>query len=166
MIAVLAGCDRDEQTVDSSAENQAPVSESATDQRPLEHVSEFDGFTLRANVSRTDVLPDAMARRYGIEPESDLVLINLVVLENRPNRQPAPVSADVSVQHESLSGHREAIDMRAVEADGHVSYIGTLDASGQRTYQLHIEAQPEGTDEPLHMMFEVQLEAFDIGDSE
>lgn len=165
VMVVLTGCDRTEQTNDL-VENQAqaPAGQPAGDQRPLEHVSEFDDFTLRANVSRTDVLPDDMARQYGIEPGPDLVMLNLVILDNRPDQRPQPVSAEVSAHHESLSGHRDVIDMRVVEADGHVSYIGTLDTSAQRFFQISIEAQPAGTDEPLHMSFEVRLEAFDTGD--
>ncbi len=165
MLIVLAGCEQTDQTFDSP-ENGASVDQSAGDQRPLEHMIDFNGFTLRANVSRTDVLPEAMARKYGIEPASDLFLLNLVILENRPDRQPDPVSAEVSAHHESLSGHAEAIDMREVETDGHVSYIGILDASAQRFFQLVIEAQPAGTDKPLHMTFEVQLEAFETDDFE
>jgi hypothetical protein len=165
MIAVLAGCDRAEHATDSSG-NRAPVGQSTGDQSPLGHVVEFDRFTLRANVGRTDILSDAMARRYGIEPAPDLVLLNVVILENRPDRQHASVSADVRAQHESLIGHAQAIEMRAIEADGHISYVGTLDASGERAFQLVIEAQPQGVDEPLRMNFEVLLDAFDVGDYE
>jgi hypothetical protein len=161
VIAVLAGCERAERTVDS-AENQAHVDQPAGDEQPLGQVTEFDDFTLRANVSRTKLLPEAMARQYGIEREPDLVLLTLVVLENRPDPEVVPVSAEVSAQYESLIGHVEVIDMRAVEADGFVSYIGTLDASGQRFFRFVIEAQPAGTDQPLRMNFEVQLDALDI----
>jgi hypothetical protein len=162
VMAVLAGCDRAEQIDDpADSQPQSPAGQPADGQRPLEHVVEFDGYTLRANVSPTDVLPGDMAREYGIEPEPDLVLLNLVILKNQPDRQPTPVSGEVSAQHESLIGHVETIDMRAVETDGHVSYIGTLDASGQRLFQLVIEAQPAGIDQPLQMNFEVQLEAVD-----
>ena len=160
VIAVLAGCERAEQT--RPTESQAQVDHPVGDERPLGQVAEFDGFTLRANVTRTELLPDAMAQKYGIEAEPDLVLLNLVILENRPDRQPVPVSAELSVHHESLIGHEEVIEMRAVEADGYVSYIGTLDASSQRVFQLVIEAQPAGTDQPLEMDFEVQLDSLDI----
>lgn len=164
MIALMAGCDRAEQTAESD-DDQAS-GQSAGDQQPLSHVVEFDDFTLRANVSRTDLLPDTMARKYGIEPEPDHFMLNLVIMENRPDRQPVAVSGKVSAEHESLTGHGEVIDMRAVEADGHVSYIGTLDASSQRIFQLAIDVQPEGSDQPLHMNFEVQLQAFESGEFE
>ena len=125
---------------------------------------DFDRFTLRANVGRADVLSDAAAREYGIEPEAGLILLNLVVLENGDNAQSTPVEAQVRVQQESLSGHTSSVDMRAVESNGHVSYIGTMEASGERVLQLLIEALPEGADQPMRMNFEVRLEAFESGD--
>lgn len=184
VLAILAGCERDEETVDTT-ETQPPADQPAEGQRPeqpaqdqrraaqpaeehgpLEHTIESDGFTLRANIGRTEDLPETMARQYGIERGSDLVLLNVVVLDNQSEDQPVPVSADVSANVESLSGHAQTIDMQLVESDGHVSYIGTLDASSERSFQLHIEAQPEGAGQPLHMQFDVNLEAFENVDSE
>lgn len=149
-IALLAGCDKAEQSVDS------PETQASVDQ-PLGHVAEFDGFTLRASLSPTERLPEAMAQQYGIEADPDRALLNVVIMEQRPDGQPVPVSAEVSAHYESLVGHETVIDMRAVEADGLVSYIGTLDASAQRVFRFVIEAQPEGNDQPLQTDFEVQL---------
>lgn len=160
MIAVLAGCDRDGQTVESAG-NQASVDQTAGGEQPLGHVVEFDGYTLRANISRSTFLPEEMAQKYGIEPDDDVVLLNLVILENRPDLPPVPVAAEVSAQHETLIGHAETIEMRAIESDGYVSYIGMLDTSTERLFQIVIKAQPVGTDQPLQMDFEVRLEAFE-----
>ncbi len=156
-IGVLGGCQRAEQTA-GPAGSQPQVDQSAGDERPLEQVMEFDGFTLRANVTRTEFLPDAMARQYGIQADPDSVLLNVVIMENRPDRQPAPMSAEVTAKYENRIGQVQVIDMRAAEANGFVSYIGTLDASAQRVFRLVIEAQPAGVDEPLLMDFEVQLD--------
>jgi hypothetical protein len=157
LMAMLAGCERGEQTT-RSAERQAQDNQPAADELPLGQVEEFDGFTLRANVSPTESLPEAMARQYGIESGPNLALLNLVILEARPDQQPVPVPAELNVQYESLIGHAQVIDMREAEADGYVSYIGTLDASTQRIFRIAIEAQPAGADEPLRMHFEVQLD--------
>lgn len=165
VVAILTGCDRGGQTVESDG-NQIPVDQPAGDERrPLEHVVEFDGYTLRANVLRSGFLSEDMVRQYGIETGDDVVLLNLVILKSRADLQPVPVLAEVSAQHESLIGHAETIDMRAVKSDGYVSYIGTLNTSAERFFQIVIKAQPEGTDQPLHMNFEVHLEAFEIDDS-
>ncbi len=163
--AVLAGCDQTEQPIDLAVE-KVPVDLAAEDQQPMGHVMEFEDFTLQANVSRTDALPDSMTQQYGINPDPNLALLSLVILEHQSGRQPAAVPAEVSAQQESLTGRVEAIDMHPVEANGYVSYIGTLDASFQRVFQFIIQAQPAGTDRPLHMDFEVQLETFKIGDIE
>ena len=162
LMAVLASCERSEQTANSSGSQGRVDQAAAADQRPLEQVSEFDGYTLRANVTRTEFLPEAMASRYGIQAEPDRVLLNVVVLENRPDRQPGPVLAEVSAQYQNQIGQAEVIDIRAAEADGYVSYIGTLDTSAQRVFQLVIEAQPADTDARLRMDFEVQLDTLGI----
>lgn len=156
MVAMLVGCESAEQSVEST-ENQTTASQSAGAQKPLSRVMEFDGFTLRANVSPTEFLPEAMARQHGIQPDPDLVLLNLVILENRPGAQQAPVSAEVRARYETLIGHVQTVDMRTAETNGNVSYIGTLDTSTQQSFQLIIEAQPAGVDQLLEMSFEVQL---------
>jgi hypothetical protein len=163
VIALLSGCERSAQTADPY-EDQVSVSQPGEDPGPMGHVAEFDGYTLRANVGRTDALPDAMAREYGIEPEPDHFLLNLVILEDRPDGQSVTVSAEVSARYEDLIGHGGTIDMRAAETDGHVAYIGTLDAGAQRVLEILIEAKPEGIEGPMRMNFEVRLEAFDIDD--
>ena len=160
-MALMAGCERTGQSTESAV-GQPEGDQGAADERPLGQVTEFDGFTLRANLSRTEFLPDDMARKYGIDPALNLALLNLVILEKRPDQQSVTVPAEVKVQYENLVGHSEVIDMRAVEEDGYVSYIGTLDASTHRVYRLAIEAMPAGADEPLRMNFEVQLETLDI----
>ncbi|KGK42102.1 hypothetical protein LH51_09700 [Nitrincola sp. A-D6] len=181
MIAVLAGCDQGEQTpnnppveqpvappaeppVEPSATEptvEPPVEPSAEKPQPLGQTMEIDGFMLRANVSRTDDLPDAMAQQYGISADPDLSLLNLVILENQSDQQDATVSAEVSAQYESLTGQLADIEMRTVEADGYVSYIGTLDTSSEHIFKILIKAQPANTDQVLEMEFEVQLDTHD-----
>lgn len=160
LIAGLAGCGRPEPPA-TVTQSEAHEGQPDADQGPLGQVTEFDGFTLRANVIRSEFLPDAMVRKYGIEAAPDLTLLNLVILENRADGASVPISAKLSARYESLVGHVEAIEMREVEVDGQVSYIGSVDASTQRVFRFVIEAQPEGTDSPLRMDFEVQLYTFD-----
>lgn len=156
LIALLASCGGSDQPTDSAA-TQANVDQQEGSQQPLGDVAEFEGFTIRANVTPTENLSDAMAQEYGVEVDSDLVLLNVVVLENRPEQQPAPVSAELSAFHEDLTNRTVSIDMRAVEANDLVSYIGTLDTSEQRIFEIVIEAQLENDSEPLQMSFEVEI---------
>jgi len=157
VVTMVTGCDGAE-PVAEVAVTHAPVGESDEAHQPLSKVMEIDGFTLQANVTRTDFLHDAMAEQYDIDPDPDYVMLKLVILENRSDNRPEPVSAEVGAEYKNTIGQIETIAMRSVEADGYISYIGTLDAGSQRTFNLSIEAQPAGTDEPLHMDFEVELD--------
>jgi hypothetical protein len=156
MTAMLAGCGQAEQTA-NSVEVNSPVGQPTDAQQALGQVMEFDGFTLRANITRAGDLNETLVRQYGIDPDPDLALLNLVILDNQSDRPQATVGAEVSAQYQTLLGRTEVIAMRPFEADGYVSYIGTLDAGSQRIFQLTIEAQPAGTDELLQMSFEVSL---------
>lgn len=157
IIAVLAGCERTEQTAITDGELE-PVGQPAKEQKPLGQVMEFEGFTLRANVIRADFLSETMIEQYGIEPQPNLALLNLVILDNQSEQQPATVRAEVTAQQQNLLDHINVIEMRLVEADGYVSYIGTLEAGAQRIFQLTIKAQPADTDQLLEMNFEVRLD--------
>lgn len=148
---------------DQGYQDQSAADPAAMNDEPMGKVMEFDGYTLRANVSRTDMMNEATARQYGIEPAANLVLLNLVVLDKRSSQQPVPVAAEVRAQHESLSGHFENIAMREVESNGFISYIGTLDSGAERFFQLAIEAQPEGVEQAFQMSFEVRLDRFESG---
>ena len=160
-VTLLAGCDQAEQPVDST-ENQANIDQSQDEDRPSEHVVEFDDFTLRVNVSPTERLPEAMAEQYGFEADPSLLLLNVVIMEKRQDEPSVPVAGEVTARYENLSGHESVIDMRAAEADGFISHIGTIDGSGQLVFRFVIEAQPEGADEPLETEFEAQLPPRDV----
>lgn len=157
LIVAFSACNKLQQTVDSAKE---PVNtgEPAEVDQPLGHVVEFNDFTLRANVSRASVLNDAMAQKYDIAVRPDLAVLNLVILKNNAKPAEATVQAQVSAKHENLLGHTEDITMKPIETDGYISYVGTIDASSQRVFQLIISAVPEGTEQPLQMNFDVQLD--------
>lgn len=156
LLAVLVGCDRSEHA-EVSAEVGARTGQPAEDEQPFGQVTVFDRFTLRANVSPTEFLSEAMAQQYGIEAGPERALLHLVILERQSGREAEPVLAEVSARYEDLIGHSAGIEMRAVEADGQVSYIGTLDTSGQHVFRFVIDAQPAGADQPLQINFEAQL---------
>ena len=156
LAALLVGCDRSDQSADVAA-SQINIDQHEANEQPLGDVAEFDGYTLRANLSPSEHLPDAMALKYGIEADANIFLLNVVILENGQEQQPVPVAGEVSASYESLIGHTTSIDMRAVEENDLVSYVGTLDTSGQHVLRFVIEAQVENTDQLLQMNFEVQL---------
>lgn len=154
--ALAAGCTPADRATPAS-DGEVRLGQPVANEQPLGQVTEFDGFTLRANVSPSDFLPDTIASRYGIQTGPDLSVLNLVVLQTTQEGPSVPVRADVSAHYESLIGHATTVDMRAVEADGQVSYIGTFDTSGQRVFRFVIQVVPQGAEQALEVNFEVQL---------
>tara|TARA_R110000850_G_scaffold45272_5_gene114497 strand:- start:1 stop:543 length:543 start_codon:yes stop_codon:yes gene_type:complete len=155
---LLAGCDQTEEPEQSTdvAEN-TPNLDLQGHERPLGHVEEFEGYSLQASITPTDRLPDVMIEEHNIEPGPERLLFNAIIYDKRSDGGLEPVAADVSVMYENLPGHEIEIDLRQVEANGDVSYIGTVDTSGQLVFRFVMEAQPEGADEPLQTEFAVQL---------
>ena len=155
---LLAGCNQTEEPEQStdSAENTTNL-DLQGHERPLGHVEEFGDYSLQASITPTDRLPDVMIEEHNIEPGPERLLFNAIIYDKRADGGLEPAAADVSVVYENLPGHEIEIDMRQVEANGDVSYIGTLDTSGQLVFRFVMQAQPEGSDEPMQTEFEVQL---------
>lgn len=156
LLAALVGCDGADQPA-GPAETLTPVDPPDTDGQALKHVAEFDDFTFHLSATRADFLHDSLAQRYEVEADPDHAMLSLVIRKTTSGGQAETVMADVSAEYENLIGQLVTVEMRLIEADGYVSYIGTLDASEQSTYNLAIEAQPEGADEPFQMDFELDL---------
>ncbi|WP_373188303.1 DUF4426 domain-containing protein [Halopseudomonas sp.] len=156
--ALLAGCDQTEEPEQNADSTENPTNLDLQGQeRPLEHVEEFDDYSIQGSITPTERLPDVMIQEYNIEPGPERLIFNAIIYEKRSDGEREPVSADVNVLYENLVGHEIEIDMRQVEANGDVSYIGTVDTSGQLVFRFMIEARPEGSDESLQTEFEVQL---------
>jgi hypothetical protein len=125
------------------------------------HVVELEGYTLRANTMPGTSLSAEVAERYGIEHDAGVGLLNLVILEQRPDGQDVTVPAEISASQRDLLGHVETIEMRAIEANDDVSYIGTFDSAQQTHFRFAIEARPAGSDTTLTIEFEDRFQTHD-----
>lgn len=123
---------------------------------PPVHVSEFGRYTLQANAVSTEALAHSTAREHGIERAADRGVLNLVILESRDGQQ-VPVQADVSATQHNLLNQTEAIEMREVQQNGRVSYLGEFGFSPLRNFSFTITARPVGGGEPMTIRFEDRL---------
>lgn len=123
----------------------------------LEHVAVAEGYTIHANIIRSDKLPPAMMEQYGIEAGSDRGLMNVVVLQEGPDGRDVTVAADVSAQQQNLVGHSREIGMKAVIANGSTSYIGSFESSPQEFFRFTVTARPVGSDKTLLIEFEERV---------
>lgn len=150
LISTMSGCDRGEEAKVTSAE-----AEKVDPALPQGKVAKFDQYTLRVNAVPSNTLPEASVEQYEIEPASDIGLLNVVVLERQADGKDQPVRAEVSARHEDLTGLTEMIEIRSVEADGYVSYVGTFALEPQDHFQFTVEAKPEGSEKT----YTVELDA-------
>lgn len=121
---------------------------------PPVHVAEFGRYTLRANAIPSDLLPAASARKHGIERARDRGVLNLVVLERRPDGSQATVAAEVAARQENLLGQSDAVEMRAIRENSRVSYLGTFGFAPLRNFRFMLRVRPAGSDETLTTAFE------------
>ena len=140
LVAALAGA----QAADAAAQPQV-------------HVVKFGAYTLRANAIQCNVLPTSMARQHGIECATDRGVLNLAILERKPDGRDVTVPAEVSVRQENLLGQSEAIKMRAIEENGSVSYLGTFGFASRRNFRFAISARPVASDKALTIKFEARF---------
>ncbi len=117
------------------------------------HVSEFGRYTLRANAVDSESLAPGTAENHGIERAADRAVLNLVILERKDGRQ-LPVRAEVSATQRNLLGQTEAIEMREIEQNGRVSYLGTFEFAPLRNFSFSITARPADGGEPMTIEFE------------
>jgi hypothetical protein len=117
------------------------------------HVVEGGAYTLRANAVHSDELPSSTASQHGIERAADRGVLNVVVLERRDGRQ-RPVRAQVHAARFNLLGQEEPIEMRAVEANGRVSYLGSFGFGPLRNMLFRVTATPAGSSDALTVEFE------------
>lgn len=122
---------------------------------PAMHVSEFGRYTLHANAISSEFLPATTAKQHGIDQASDRGILNLVILERQGKRQ-VTVRAKVTASKVNQLGQREEIEMRAIEANGRVSYLGTFGFAPLHNFRFTITVLPAGAGagEPLKIEFE------------
>jgi len=120
------------------------------------HVTQSNGYVLRANVASAQNLPPAMIQKYKLQSAD--FLINVVVLKQG---EPAPntgIEAEVAVETTDLIGTRARIDMRTVEEHTGISYLGTFNAPlNELVLDFNIVARPAGSDALIGMRFRERL---------
>lgn len=116
-------------------------------------------YTLRANTLRSTFLPEEMARQYNIKPSPDLGILNVVILKQTQDEQPVTVPAKLSANQQNLLGQPELIELRKIEINDYISYLGTFNAKDQRIFRFTVQAQPDGEKTHLTLEFEDRFAA-------
>lgn len=118
---------------------------------PQEAVSRSGDVTVRANVVRTDLLNEAMARGYGIARDEGTVLL-MVSVRRGPDGQDVSIPAKVEATVTDLQGRRRTLALRELRTDvpgappeqAMVDHIGTTEVAAPDTLRFDLAIEREG----------------------
>ncbi len=114
-------------------------------------------FRVHYNTMNTAQLQPDVASAYGIQRAGNRALINIAVLRKGDEDMDEPARASVQVQSRNLAGQRRDIEMREVEDQGAIYYIGSFRIADEETLNFQVEVQPEGEARPSEFSFRQQF---------
>jgi hypothetical protein len=102
----------------------------------------------------TDQLPPEVAQLYNIVRSKNRVMLNVSVIEEASGNG---VPADVIVKTVNLTGQLKSINMRKLEEQEAIYYVGETPIANRETLVFDITVGVEGVDEPAKMRFKRQF---------
>lgn len=107
-------------------------------------------YRVHYNTLNTSLLPPEVARAYGIQRAGNRALLNIAVLRQAEdeNGLPESVTAQVSARVINLTGQRRDIELREIEDQDAIYYVGTFRIHDEETLTFTLSVKPEESDEP------------------
>lgn len=143
VLSLLAGCGGPD--VEATVPQAEPAEASSMDIG--NHVVHF-------SAQRTDQLPAEIARLYNIVRSENRAMLTVSVISEGTD---LGVPAAVDVQTVNLTGQLKTVNMRRVNEEEAIYYIGETSIANRETLIFDISVTPEGVDEPSEMRFKRQF---------
>lgn len=102
----------------------------------------------------TAQLPVEIARLYDIVRSEDRAMLSVSVLAEETG---ASVPATVSVKTVNLTGQLKTVNMRRIDEEEAIYYIGETPVANSETLIFDISVKPEGVEEPTEIRFKRQF---------
>lgn len=112
-----------------------------------------DGYTVHFSAQLTDSLPPQVARQYNIVRSGKRAMLNVTIIED----DGSPTTGTVNVKTVNLTGQLKNVQMRKIEEQEAVYYIGVTPVENNETLVFDISVTPEGRDEPIDLRFKRQF---------
>lgn len=143
VLSLLAACGGP--GADATVPQAQPAGESSTDIGA--HVVHF-------SAQVTAQLPAEIARVYDIVRSENRAMLSVSVLAEDTG---ASVPATVSVKTVNLTGQLKTVNMRRINEDEAIYYIGETPVANRETLIFDISVKPEGIEEPAEIRFKRQF---------
>lgn len=137
--SLLAGCGGPD--VEATIPQAEPAEASSID---------IGDYIVHFSAQLTDQLPPEVARLYNIVRSKNRVMLNVSVIEETSGNG---VPADVSVKTFNLTGQLKTINMRKLEEQEAIYYVGETPIANRETLVFDITVGVEGVEEPAKMRF-------------
>lgn len=105
-----------------------------------EAVARAGDVSVRASVVPTASLNAAVARQYGIEPDSRSVML-LVGVRQGPQMQEVALPARITASATDLRGTRAAIEMHEIHSGDFIDYVGTVRVTPPETLRFELDIE-------------------------
>lgn len=122
-----------------------------------EQSRDFGDFTVHYSAFTTDILSPEIAKSYGIRRSSNRILLNISVLKKIMGTSARPVRAAVKAAATNLSSQLRELEMRELNEQGAIYYIGDLKVDHGETLKFDLAVTPEGTDDTFNFSFSQQF---------
>lgn len=110
--------------------------------------------TIHFSALSTDQLPPEVARQYNIVRSKNRAMLNVSVIRQSDGE---PVTADVYVKTVNLTGQLKNVNIRKIEEQEAIYYIGETPVANSETLVFDIVVTPEGDSEPIEVRFKRQF---------
>lgn len=113
-----------------------------------ENSAVFGDYTVHFHALSTNEVPAEVAKSVGIVRAKNRAMLNVSVIRNSDS---SSVSADVTADVVNLTGQSKNINMRKVEQESAIYYIGELSVSHRETLIFDIDVTPAGSEETFEV---------------
>jgi hypothetical protein len=102
----------------------------------------------------TDQLPRDVAQAYQIQRSPDRAMLNVSVIRKSDS---APVKASVAVKTRNLTQQLKNIEMREINEQNAVYYIGETNVANRETLIFELTIKPDGIDRSSSIRFQKEF---------
>lgn len=122
--------------------------------QPAEETSvTVDDHTIHFNALLTDRLPPEVARQYNIVRSNSRAMLNVTII----NADGSSATGNVTVKTVNLTGQLKNVQMRKIEEQEAIYYIGEIPVANSETLVFDISVTPDGVDDPIEVRFQRQF---------
>ncbi len=146
--ALLVACSQNGE--DESRE--FPPATSAT-----ESFRDFGDYVVHFRAFRSDDLSPQVARSYGITRSQNRALLNVSIIRKEDGTIGTPVKGAIRAEVHNLVGQYKNIQMREIEDDTAIYYIGETSISNAETLIFNIDVTPMGEGSRFSVRFRQQF---------